>query len=453
MQKFITKRIIFLLFVSLILFFISFSNAYAFEKTETGLVKIEGLPEFTDKEFLSTPIRLEVYAKSWCQYCIQLENEMIPEIYKQFTPKQVAVRILDAEHPKVDSHFQKIQDLFDMENDKKGKVPVTIVNGEILILGYGGKGMTDDLIIGFKQILEGKEYNTIRGFSLKKGLDKATNQIIYQEKGNDYLESLLGSLPESETSVNTSPNKELTKPAILEHSQNKNGGNSSTNTTYFYAIQGVYDTLKRPFLGLILPILLYFIAYDKKKLTTLSILYVIGLIAGNGIVRVYDVGVYETMKPISVLFILLFILISLFIAWNIVFKTISKKYQINIKMTKNKSEDEPYFLLKQLNKIINSKLVYGIIPLFAFVLCILTTPFEIEYGAIFQNDGKFNFVWLIINGLCVSFLSIILGYIVSMGKKLNTLIIEQTKNYNLCYWGVAFYCILSLVLLYSLFKL
>lgn len=421
--------------ICLIAVFVHPLSAFAFEKTESGIVTVSNLPNFTDEEFLNVPVRIEIFSKEWCKYCQQLENSMIDAIYSVYSKEQVAIRILDAEHSKVEKYFAKYQDTFDMPEDIKGKVPTIVINGKYMKVGYNKK-LNKEIIEGIGQLLNGEELSALNNiFILKEEFKGKTDNLIYQYK-------------EEGTSTNSNNNRRENTKQISAEEQIKS--NAFADNITFFAIYGLYDSIDNPIFAYILAILLFFIEYEKRKGLTFSVMYVLGMIGANIIVKIYNTGLYTYRHPILIVLSLLFAYISLSIFWDIVFSTLNKNSNTKVKY-KRKA------VLNMMQKFLNSKISYIFAFIFGFAIYLFTTPYDIDYAAVIFLDERFNiamkFILIIINGICTSVLSIFLSLIVQGGKKMAQDLIEPLKKYNLLYFGAVFYIILMFALINYVFRI
>lgn len=455
MKKGIKSKLAFILMVAFFISIFTLSPVYAFDKTESGIVTVENLPEFTDEEFLQTPVRMEIFVTEWCKYCKQLEASMIDAIYSKYTKEQVAIRLLDKEHPEVETYFSEYQDKFDMgqDEDRKGRIPAIIINGQYMTIGYGGEEMDTAIIEGINELLNAKELQVLKTYRLKEEYKGKTDKSVYRYKGTatNYLEQV-----DKNEEINNNEEKN-TGVKMGDTKENQVNSSPLADNTIFFAIQGMYDSIYNPIFAYMLAILLFFISYDKKKLMAFSGLYVLGLIGANLVVRFYNTGLASFRQPILLTLSLLFAYISLSIFWDILFTTMNKNEEKYHKNNKEKIKYNRNFLLRILEKGLNSKWSYLFIFLFGFAVYLFTTPYDLDYGVILYLDERFQLVtkiiWIILNGFCASLLTILLGFIVTMAKKMSHELITPYKNYNFFYWGAVFYSILVILLIFHIFQM
>ena len=435
MKKFIP---LFLLIISIS--FVFSTPVFAFDKTETGIISVENLPQITDEEFLKTPVRMEIFVKSWCQYCKELEKSMINAIYSKYTKNQVAIRLLDGEHPEVERYYENYTNLFDMPESMKGRVPTIIINGKYLIVGYGGEEMNTAMLEGIDQLLKENELYVLKTFSLKEEFKEKTDNLIYQYK-------------KEETGFNNNEYKNNnSNESKTEKTSDKEQIKSSpfADNISFFAVQGLYDTINNPIFAYMLSVFLFFIAYNKRKSLAFSGLYILGMIGANIIARFYNTGLYVYRQPILIVLSLVFAYLSLSIFWDILFTTYNKNDKVNIKYSRS-------LILNSLQKFLNSKISYLFAFVFAFAVYFFTTTYDLSYGVIITTDGRFNtalkVLLLIINGICASVLSVFLSMVVQAGKKMSHELIEPLKKYRLNYFGAIFYAALTFMLIYGIFKM
>lgn len=420
------------------------SSVFAFEKTESGIVTVPNLPSFTDEEFLNAPVRIEIFSKDWCKYCQQLENSMIGAIYSVYSKDQVAIRILDAEHPEVEKYFAEYQNMFDnVPEERKGRVPTTIINGKYMKIGYG-ENMDSNIIKGIGQLLNGEEFSVLNPFVLKEEYKGKTDNRIYQyKKEGNTANNVNNNLEENKNGSGNENKQETTGEKQIK-------SNAFADNVSFFAVQGLYDSLHNPIFAYMLAILLFFITYNKGKSFTFSTLYILGLIGANIVTRFFNTGLYIYRQPILIVLSLLFAYISLTVFWDIFFTALNKSSKTQIKYNRN-------FVLNILSKFLNSKISYLFAFAFAFATYFFTTPYDLDYGAILVFDERFNemlkIVLIIINGICASVLSIFSSIIVQAGKKMSHELIEPLKKYNLLYFGALFYAILTFLLISNIFKM
>lgn len=451
------KKLIPLFLLTIFTFFIFVTPVMAFDKTESGIISNENLPEITDEEFLKAPVRIEIFVKSWCKYCKELEKSTISTIYSKYTKNEVAIRILDGEHPEVEKYYKNYTDLFDMPENMKDRVPTTIINGEYLMIGYGGKEMDEAMLKGIDQLLKGNSLDVFKTFTLKEEHKNKNNKLIYQYQGNakDYLK-------QEENKKITTNKPEENKITEIE-SKKDNNSNKTENASKeeqvktspladnitFFAVQGIYDSINNPIFAYILAVLLFFIPYDKKKSLIFSGLYILGMVGANIVVRFYNTGLYSYRQPILITLSLLFAYFSLSIFWDILFTTYNKGNKEKIKYNRS-------LILRILEKILNNKLSYILVFIFAFAIYFFTTPFDLDYGVILYYDERFSValkaLLIIINGLCASVLTVFLGFVVQMAKKMVHELIEPLKKYSFFYCGIIFYATLTFLLVYNILK-
>lgn len=434
-------------------------SVFAFEKTESGIVPVNGLPDFTDKEFSNAPVRIEIFSKEWCKYCQQLEGSMINAIYSKYSKDQVAIRILDAEHPEVEKYFSEYQNMFNVPEERKGRVPVIVINGKYMKVGYGGENTNNEVIEGIGQLLNGEEFNALNPFLLKEEYKGKTDNLIYKH------EVTTTTTTDNEAKSNNSSNltkttetAESTETAEVAESTKTEGTSSIkqiqsdayADNISFFAVQGLYDTINNPIFAYMLAVLLFFIAYNKRKSLAFSGLYILGMISANIIARFYNTGLYVYRQPILIALSLIFAYLSLSIFWDILFTTYNKNDKVNIKYSRS-------LILNALQKFLNSKISYLFAFVFAFAVYFFTTTYDLSYGVIITTDDRFNtalkVLLLIINGICASVLSVFLSMVVQAGKKMSHELIEPLKKYRLNYFGAIFYAVLTFMLIYGIFKM
>lgn len=457
------KKVIHLL---LLICFITVSitpiSVFAFEKTESGIVTVDSLPNFTDEEFLNAPVRIEVFSKEWCKYCQQLEGSMINAIYSKYSKDQVAIRILDAEHSEVEKYFSEYQNMFNVPEERKGRVPVIVINGKYMKVGYGGEDTNNEVIEGIGQLLNGEEFTVLNPFLLKEEYEGKTDNLIYKYEGtvatttnnetknNDFSNST--ETTETTEAAETAESTETTEATEAEKTSSTKQVKSDAyaDNISFFAVQGLYDSLHNPIFAYMLAVLLFFIAYNKRKSLAFSGLYILGMIGANIIARFYNTGLYVYRQPILIALSLIFAYLSLSIFWDIVFTTYNKNNKANIKYNRS-------LILNGLQKFLNSKISYLFAFVFAFAVYFFTTPYDADYGLIITTDDRFNtalkILLLIVNGICASVLPIFLSAVVQAGKKMSHELIEPSKKYKLNYFGAIFYATLTFMIIYGIFKM
>lgn len=450
MTKGLFKKFVFALLLIMSFSILSTSLAYAFEKTETGLVYIEGLPEYTDEEFLNTPVRMEIFVTDWCKYCQYLKDGMIPAIYEEFTEEQVAIRFLDKDNPKVESYMKDYQEKFYMEKedeDRKGRIPTTIINGEFMAVGYGGEEMDAAMIQSIHELLDGQDIITMKTYTLKEEFRGKTSDILYryddidtedvdtEEEGIAYTEEPMGE--ESEEGKTNYPGEEDT-----------NYQPSFADDMMFFAVQGMYDSIAHPIFAYILAIFLFFVAYKKAKIMLFTGFYTFGLILANVLARYSNTGMALYRQPILLVVCLLFAALSLSIFWDLYFKAMAKtKNGVKLKRSK---------VLVGLEKILNKPWIYFFGFLFAFAVYFFTTPYDVDYGLVlhyYDIPVYTKIIWLVVNGICVSLLSILAGYVVRTSKKMYQELIEPRGKFGYLYFAAVFYLLLFVLFILYIFRM
>lgn len=414
------------------MFIINPSVVFAFEKTESGIGTVPNLPTFTDEEFLKAPVRIEIFSKVWCPYCQKLEDSMIDAIYSTFSKDLVAIRILDAEHPEVAQYFAKYEIMFDMPDDIKGKVPTIVINGKYLIVGYKEE-LDEKIILAINQLLEGQKPSELdNAYLLKEEFLGHTDNLIYQYK------------EETNNTANEDSNTNI-QEELPENSKEKIKRDVLADNITFFATYGLSDSKNYLVLAYILAIFLFFIESKRKQGLIFHMIYILGMMSANFIVKLYDTGLYTYRQPILIGLSLFFAYVSLSIFWDILFDTLNKTSNVKLNYKRKR-------ILDALQKFLNSKISYVFAFIFGFIVYLVTIPFDLDYAvAIYANDNLntiMRIVLLIVNGLCFSIPSIFLGIIVESGKKMVHELIEPLKKYNYLWFYALFYASLTMLLIY-----
>lgn len=101
-----------------------------------GLVKVEGVPEYTDEQFNSAPMRITVFTASWCTYCKELKKEFPDAIYSKFSNNLVAIRVWEIDSPKVREYFEKFAEANKIQSEFRSQIPFIFINEKYPYLGY-----------------------------------------------------------------------------------------------------------------------------------------------------------------------------------------------------------------------------------------------------------------------------------------------------------------------------
>lgn len=431
------KNIIFIFIIATLLS--AFCNLFVYAEEieeDTGIVYINTLPKFTDEEFLNAPVRMEIFVADWCKYCNDLKESMIDAIYNKFTSKEVAIRLLDKDNPKVEEYMNEFEEKFDMEgkDNLKGRIPAIIINGKYLLIGYGGKETDDLMIKSINSLLNGEGITLLKTYSLKSEFEGTTDNLIYQYHSSTSNEDT----KEEKEKENTNNNPQEKEPTSTS---------SLADNITFFAVQGLYDSKNFPIYAYILALLLYFIEYKKFKIGIFTGLYILGIIVANIFARYKDFGMALYRQPIFIGLSLVFSILSLSIFWDIYFATLTKNKHI--------TEYKRSKILMYLEKLLNKNWVYLIVPLFSFSIYFFTTPFDRDYGLVLYYHNipfALKIILLIINGFCASVLTLIIGLIIKKCKKMNKEIIIPKKQYGYYYVFAVFYLLICILCIYFIFK-
>lgn len=433
------------------LYFTSF--AYAWEKSDTGFIYTENLPKYADEEFLKAPVRMEIFVTDWCKHCIHLKDSMIDAIYNEFTPDEVAIRLLDKDNPVVLAYMKNIQGKFDMEGreELKERIPTIIINSQYMVVGYGGEEMNKAMIDSIRQLMEGKEITIMKTFSLKGEYRTENNSTIFQyEKYNAE-----DAKPDHENMAPKPEGEEKAEEGNYQDKTAEGTGKEEKNWFYpaeevtFFLVQGLYDSLNFLVYAYVLAVLLFFVPYKKFKIVLSAGSYILGLVAANCLARYSDTGLATFRQPILIVTCLLFATLSLSVFWDLYFTALSKNRRL-VQHKRNK-------ILVWLKKLLNKN--WAVIPLFmfGFALYFFTTPYDVDYGLVlhrYENTVLFGKIALLaLNGFCASLASVLGAFIISTCKKMNHEVLEPSKRYGFYYVAAGFYLILFFLLIHFIFKI
>lgn len=131
-------------------------NVFAGAYPQEGQLKgIPCLPEFTDTEFNSAKVRINIFGESWCKYCRDLEKEFPQILYASFQKEQVAVRIWDIEELEVKSYYNRCMKVWDLSSGARDSYPIIIINDSDFYCGYDAS-IRDSMLKDIKALLDSK---------------------------------------------------------------------------------------------------------------------------------------------------------------------------------------------------------------------------------------------------------------------------------------------------------
>lgn len=153
-----------------------------------GLVKVEGVPEYTDEQFNSAPMRITVFTASWCTYCKELKKELPDAIYSKFSNNLVAIRVWEIDSPKVREYFEKFAEANKIQSEFRSQIPFIFINEKYPYLGYSeeiSNEISEDIRAIFSEMEPPHGGNLNREESTDGGVfNKDVKNNIEKVKGN-----------------------------------------------------------------------------------------------------------------------------------------------------------------------------------------------------------------------------------------------------------------------------
>jgi glutaredoxin len=332
-------------------------NLLSFQPKE-GLVKVDEIPDYTDEQFNSSPVRITVFSSSWCTYCKELKEEFPKIIYSKFSKDFVAIRIWEIDSPRVVEYFEKFAEKNDIQPEFRSQIPFIFINEKYPYLGY-----SEEIINSISEDIEAifSEMEPPHGGNLE--VDEAKNNNTFNENIKNTIE---------------------------------NGKVSEESKVYFLKA-GFLDSFKFLFLLLFSMSYLFILNINKNNKYLLFFMYFIGIISCNLLTLVFKVQILLGDSYVTGLKIILYVATTI-----IIFEFIVNLLTGSIKDSDNKP---PTIFIR----VLNSRFIYFITLVLGFL--VMNSQVNISnanYIFILNSISSGKATWEVIFNILLYSLSLIL---------------------------------------------